>query len=102
MVFYAVIATLPDDATRDRYVTWLRTGHIQQVCTGGAADAAVIALDGEPRRVMSRYSFATRERLERYLAEHAPRLRAEGLALFGPETGVRFERLTGDVMVTHP
>ncbi len=98
MILYAVIATLPDEAVRERYAAWLVGGHVQQVCKGGASRASVVKLDGQPLRVMARYEFATRGGLERYLAEHAPRLRAEGLALFGPETGVTFERLTGEVV----
>lgn len=101
-ILYAVIATLPDESTRARYVDWLLQGHIQQVCAGGATSASVIRLDGQPLRVMARYSFSTRDDLERYIATHAPRLRAEGLALFGPETGVTFERLTGQVAGTYP
>ncbi|HLP83206.1 MAG TPA: hypothetical protein VK157_02560 [Phycisphaerales bacterium] len=101
-ILYAVIATLPDEPTRRRYVDWLLGGHIQQVCAGGATAASVIRLDGQPLRVMARYTFPTRDALERYIATDAPRLRAEGLALFGPETGVSFERLTGEVAGDHP
>lgn len=101
-ILYAVIATLPDESMRTRYINWLLGGHIQQVCAGGATAASVVRLDGQPLRVMARYTFATRDDLERYIATHAPRLRAEGLALFGPETGVTFERLTGEVAGSHP
>lgn len=101
-ILYAVIATLPDEPTRVRYIDWLLQGHIQQVCAGGATSASVIRLDGQPLRVMARYTFPTRDDLERYIATYAPRLRAEGLALFGPETGVTFERLTGQVAGSHP
>ncbi len=101
-ILYAVIATLPDEPTRARYINWLLQGHIQQVCAGGATAASVIRLDGQPLRVMARYTFPTRDALERYIATDAPRLRAEGLALFGPETGVTFERLTGQIAGSHP
>lgn len=101
-ILYAVIATLPDEPTRVRYIDWLLQGHIQQVCAGGATSASVIRLDGQSLRVMARYTFPTRDDLERYIATYAPRLRAEGLALFGPETGVTFERLTGQVAGSYP
>lgn len=101
-ILYAVIATLPDEPTCVRYIDWLLQGHIQQVCAGGATSASVIRLDGQSLRVMARYTFPTRDDLERYIATYAPRLRAEGLALFGPETGVTFERLTGQVAGSYP
>jgi hypothetical protein len=40
--------------------------------------------------------------LERYETEFAPRLRAEGAALFPPESGIRFQREYGDVIASFP
>lgn len=96
-VYYAVTATLPDLATRDEFVHWLRTGHVQDVLRGGAVRAEIIVLDPEADRlaVKAVYAFPDRTTFERYVAEHAPRLRAEGVAKFGSRPGVSFIRELG-------
>ena len=99
-ICYMVIATLPDAATAAEYVAWLEDGHVDRVIDGGAHSAMIVRLDREaesPPRVMVQYIFPTRERFERYVSEFAPALRADGLKRFGPERGVRMERLIGDV-----
>ena len=48
-------------------------------------------------RVMARYVFPSREAFDRYVREVAPALRAEGLAKFGPQTGVLMERSVSEV-----
>ncbi|MFO0833100.1 MAG: DUF4286 family protein [Phycisphaerales bacterium] len=99
-VAYTVTALLPDAVTRDRYVRWLQEGHIQQVVAGGAKEAIVVVIEepATPLKVVCRYIFASKEALDRYTSEHAPKLRAEGLRLFGPELGVSFERSVGKVI----
>jgi hypothetical protein len=97
---YVVTATLPDGATLERYVSWLCAGHVQAVLAGGAERAEVVHLEGvgEPLRVQTRYVFPSRGAYDRYIAEHAPGLRADGQRLFGPGTGVSFERSVGKVV----
>lgn len=97
---YTVSAEFPDASTRDRYVAWLKGGHLRAVLAGGATAAEVVRIDdpAQPLRVQARYAFPDREAFARYEREHAPALRAEGLALFGGETGVRFERSVGTVV----
>lgn len=99
-VAYTVTALLPDTVTRDRYIRWLREGHIQQVVSGGAKEAAVVVIEepARPLKVVCRYIFENREAFNRYVADHAPKLRAEGMALFGPELGVSFERSVGSII----
>jgi hypothetical protein len=92
---------MPDEATQTRYVAWLLAGHVEQVLLGGASSADVVAVDGA-LTVQTRYVFPDRATLERYIREHAPKLRAEGMRLFGPETGVRMERITGSVVANFP
>ncbi|MBL0926038.1 MAG: DUF4286 family protein [Phycisphaerales bacterium] len=101
-VAYTVRAHLPDEATADAYVAWLEDGHVDAVIRGGAHSAMIVRLDadspgGRPC-VEVRYVFSTRELLDRYFAEHAPALRAEGLRLFGPDKGVRMERTVGTIV----
>jgi len=101
---YTVTATLPDEATTSAYVAWLLDGHIQGVVEGGAETAEVSRLTepAKPIRVESRYVFSDRRAYERYVAETAPRLRAEGIKKFGPQTGVTFERRIGEIAAAHP
>jgi hypothetical protein len=99
-IAYSVTAELPDEPTRERYIQWLESGHVRGVVEAGALSGEVIRIDepGEPRRVVTRYIFADRSRLEVYLRDHAPALRADGLARFGPETGVAFSRSVGELV----
>ncbi len=107
---YIVNAVMPDDATRQRYIDWLANGHVQQVIAGGAlwgeiidlsesgrSPGSVAAGEGEVGVVQTRYGFASREAYDRYVEQSASRLRAEGLALFGPDSGVRFFRQLGEL-----
>jgi hypothetical protein len=98
-IAYSVIATLPDAATLAEYLAWLK-GHVDQVIAGGASRAEIVRIEqpGEPLQVEARYLFADRQRFEMYLQTAAPGLRAEGLARFPPERGVRFERRVGTVI----
>lgn len=104
---YAVIATLPNAQLADEYVAWLEDGHVDAVVKGGAHSAMIVRLQAgdaagaapiEARRVMTQYIFATREVFDQYVARHAPALRADGMKRFGPERGVSFERLLGDIV----
>jgi hypothetical protein len=99
-VAYTVTATFTKPELVSRYIAWLAGGHVKAVCDAGALSALVVVLDatsGELPTLEVRYLFPDRETLDRYFTDHAPRLRAEGLALFGPETGTRFTRSTGAV-----
>ncbi len=101
-IAYTVSATLPDDDTAARYIAWLEDGHIDAVIKGGAHSAMIVRMEREsptdPPRVETRYIFATRAAFETYVQHHAPALRAEGLKLFGPASGVRFARSIGQVL----
>jgi hypothetical protein len=100
-VAYMVVATLPNAAMVDEYIAWLQDGHIQAVVKGGATMGEVIRLDveqaGGSARVMSRYEFPSRGEFDRYVKEKAPGLRAEGLAKFGSDRGVTYQRYVGEV-----
>jgi hypothetical protein len=105
-IWYAVRATLPSPLLADEYVKWLEDGHLDQVLRGGAHSAMIVRLersasDGLPadaRQVMTQYIFSTRELFDRYVEHFAPALRADGLRRFGPERGVRMERLIGEIL----
>ncbi len=108
-ICYTVTATISDSATLREYVDWLRNGHVQQVIEGGAESGVVVLLDPDGtgrtvQRVVTQYIFASRDAFERYEREHAPALRADGLARFGPQTGrdVVFARTVGVVLASNP
>jgi len=97
-IAYTVVATLPSSQMRDAYIAWLQQGHIDEVVAGGAESGAVVSITEpkEPFRVEARYVFRTRDAYDRYIQAVSPGLRAKGLALFPPESGVRFERTVGE------
>ncbi len=101
-IAYSVIATLPSEDLALEYVAWLRGGHVDAVLGHGAHSAMIVEIDdpkpaSAARQVETRYIFSTREAFETYIAQHAPKLRSEGLARFGAR-GVVFERRTGRVL----
>ncbi len=99
---YTVAAEFEDATVAEAWVAWLRDGHLADVIAGGAIDAEVVAIDGEsatPVVFEVRYRFADRASLDRYFEVDAPRLRAEGLAKFPPERGIRYRRSVGAVVV---
>ena len=95
---YTVAAEFNDEQMAQAWLNWLRGGHIAQVIAGGATTAEIVHLDGEPNRYEVRYDFPSREVFEDYERDHAPRLRAEGAALFPSEKGVVYRRTTGVVI----
>jgi hypothetical protein len=99
---YTVTARFANPGVLPDFLAWLAGGHVKEVCQAGALSALVVKLDptpGELPTVEVRYLFPDQAAMERYFTEHAPRLRAEGLARFGPGSGVTFSRTTG--AVTH-
>ena len=82
----------------DHWLAWLRDIHIDDVLKCGAQSATIVKMDVEPDTFEIRYIFESRQAFEMYEAEHAPRLRAEGLELFPEDQGISYERTTGDVV----
>ncbi len=95
---YTVKATFQDQALAEEWLTWLQEGHCKEVCEGGALSAELIVMEGAPLSYEVRYDFPDRGAFERYEAEHAPRLRAEGLARFPTDRGVSYARTTGALL----
>ncbi|MGH7245139.1 MAG: DUF4286 family protein [Phycisphaerales bacterium] len=96
-IAYTVFATLPDEPTAREYIGWLEGGHIAQVIQGGATAAQIIRVQStaETIQLEIRYLFPNQQVFDRYVAEVAPALRADGLRRFPPERGIRFERRSG-------
>jgi hypothetical protein len=102
MIVYTVTATFTDRALADEWLRWLKEGHITEVLAGGAMAAEITAWDGPELSLEVRYQFPSREAFARYEQEHAPRLRAEGLARFPVERGVTYRRAVGVAAGTFP
>jgi hypothetical protein len=93
MTFHYTVSTTADTPElRDAFVAWLVNGHIADVCAAGALTGEIVRRDDGV--IESRYTFASRDAFADYERDHAPRLRAEGLALF--PSGLSFQRVTGD------
>jgi hydroxyacylglutathione hydrolase len=89
---YEVRSRFVSPALRERYLRWLREGHVQAVVQGGAIDGEVrIEADGA---VVSRYRFASAAAFAAYESGPAVALRAEGRALFSE--GVFMERAVAE------
>ena len=80
-------------AIAEAYLAWLR-GHIELILTLPGFEAAELhALDAESADERSwcvRYRLRDRDALDGYLRDHAPLMRADGIARFGD--GFRAER----------
>lgn len=98
-IVYSVTATLPDEPTAEKYIHWLRNGHINAVIERGAHSGTIVRITepATPIRVETRYIFSTRALFDRYVERFAPALREEGLATFPPNSGVTFTRAIGEI-----
>jgi len=94
VVVYTVRTEFDDDATRERFLTFLREGHcLAVVRQGGALSAEVTAYaDGV---VEARYLFGSQADFDAYEAGPAVHLRADTSMLFPPGAGTRITRLMG-------
>lgn len=101
---YTVVVEFSDPTVAEEWLGWLRAGHLVEVLACGATDAELIELTGPPprRRFEVRYHFADAAAFAAYEQQHAPRLRAEGLARFPPERGVSYQRSMGQVLGRWP
>lgn len=107
-VHYAVTATCPDGETAARYLEWLTGGgHLRAVLDAGALDARAVRLDpppnvpAKPVRVVSVYTFQSREAFATYMRDRAPALRQDGLETFG-DSGIEFHREVGEILTELP
>lgn len=89
---YTVLCQAETPALADALEAWLVEGHVEDVCEAGALEAEVVRRD-DGVSLEVRYLFASRAAFLAYERDHAPRLRADGLARF--PAGVKFERATG-------
>jgi hypothetical protein len=101
-VVYTVTAEVAAAGTLDAWLAWL-PAHVQAVLAAGAQAAELSRLDGGPPfRAQVRYRFADRDAFAAYERDHAPRLRAEGLAAFPPSRGLTLSRTLAEVVLDLP
>lgn len=77
-----------DAALHDEYLAWLRAHVAEMLTLPGFMDAEILERRDPPpaagrRVVVARYRLRDRTAWEGYLAHHAARMRAAGLAAFG-------------------
>jgi hypothetical protein len=80
-IAYEVRASPVDAATASDWRGWMAQSHLNDVLSTGIVREATLEQDGAVFRAV--YTFRCRHDYERYLDEHAPRLRADGVARFG-------------------
>jgi hypothetical protein len=102
VIVYTVRCRFDDGSVADRWAKWLVETHLADVCAAGALAAELVRLDGDPIVLEARYRFESREAFARYEREEAPRLRAEGLALFPIALGLHYERSLAELVGAHP
>jgi hypothetical protein len=97
MVVYEVMATV-DPRLAPTFERYMRGGHIPDLMASGCFVSAEFLRDDVGYEI--RYKAADRASLDRYIADHAPRLRAELLEYF--PTGVELSRRIFDVLSEFP
>jgi hypothetical protein len=93
-MIYIVRIDFDDAALRDEFGIWLRDRHIKDVLAAGAQGAKLYVHAGE-LAIEVRYTFTSREDFDAYERDHAPRLRADGVAFLAGRPA-RFTRSTSD------
>lgn len=95
-VIYTVGCVFTDDAVAEEWLAWMRSKHLREVVAAGALRATLMRVDA--RTFETHYRFKDRAAYDRYIAEHADRLRADGLAAFPLERGLRYSRHVAEVI----
>jgi len=100
-LLYTVRASCKDLQQRGRYLSWLTPNHVAEVMAGGATSVRIVLPDREretaPAVVETQYVFPSRKAFETYVRDHAPRLRADGLKNFPPESGITYARQVAEI-----
>jgi hypothetical protein len=85
MILYNVTINI-DLSVHDQWMKWMQTKHINDVLATGKFTSArmvkVLVEEQGSATYSIQYTTESKEKLERYYQEDAPRLRQEGLALF--------------------
>ena len=100
MISYTVRCEITDSEVAENWLRWLRDQHISDVVSAGAKCGDVFEMDhdSKARLFEIRYQFENRASFEKYVSEHAPRLREEGLEKFPLELGLSYSRSSGELI----
>lgn len=98
-ILYEVEALFTDRTIADRWAQWMVGEHIADVCRCGAQSGQLVALDGDEVRFVAQYEFASRDALDSYFRDHAPRLRMDAASRFTSDQ-VTYTRRTGSIYQT--
>ncbi len=87
MIFYNVTINI-DESVHNQWMKWMQEKHIQEVLATGKFSGArmvkvLVAEDMGGTTYSIQYTTDSKATLQRYYDEDAPRLREEGLKLFG-------------------
>jgi hypothetical protein len=87
MIIYNVTINI-DESVHDKWIAWMQQKHIKDVLATGLFTSArmvkvLVEEDMGGVTYSIQYFVPSRENLENYYKNHAPRLREEGLQLFG-------------------
>ena len=87
MIFYNVTINI-DESVHNQWMKWMQEKHIQDVLATGKFSGArmvkvLVAEDMGGTTYSIQYTTDSKATLQRYYDEDAPRLREEGLKLFG-------------------
>ena len=81
-IVYEVRLTI-DPKIRNQFLTWLDDHVVEMLSFDGFLDAHILLGDNTmPNEISVHYTLTSAEFFERYEAEHAQRMRAEGLKRF--------------------
>jgi len=98
-VIYEVTTDFIDSAIVPDWNRWMAEEHMADVVAAGATSGRILHIetdDGAPRFSVQ-YEFPSREALDAYFRDHAPRLRDEGTRRFPPDV-VRYTRRVAEVL----
>lgn len=101
-LYYEVNVSFTDRALAAEWLRWMEEVHLTDVLEAGASAGRVVRLDNDSpseshQAFVAQYEFVDRDAFETYLRDHAPRLRAEGLARFPPDKA-QYTRRIGQII----
>ena len=91
-LLYTVQCTFEDPTVARDWSRWLFDEHFDDLRTCGALSCELVRVDAPGTVLQARYRFADRSAFDAYVAEHADRMRSEGLARFPLSLGLAYER----------
>lgn len=102
-IAYTVIAETASKDAAAAFESWLGGGHIADVVSAGAESGHLVGVEDDGsgmNRFEVRYIFGSQAKFDAYEAGPAAQFRAQGIALFGPESRypIKFRRTVGRVL----